>query len=91
MKNKEGNTMSREEAVSTLQEVLTTLALNSVHNKRLTDYADDLERYIAFLDQEAEKAEAEKAEAEKKEEAKEEAPAEEAKPEGETADEPKAE
>ena len=83
MKNKEGNTMSREEAVSTLQEVLTTLALNAVHNKRLTDYADDLERYIAFLDQEAE--------AEKKEEAKEEAPAEETKPEGETADEPKAE
>lgn len=79
MKNKEGNTMSREEAVSTLQEVLTTLALNAVHNKRLTDYADDLERYIAFLDQEAE--------AEKKEEAK----AEETKPEGETADEPKAE
>lgn len=55
MMNKEGNTMTREEAVSTLNQVLTTLALNSVHNKRLLEYADDLDRYIAYLDKEAEK------------------------------------
>jgi len=55
--------MTREEAVSTLNQVLTTLALNSVHNKRLLEYADDLDRYIAYLDKEAEK--------EKKEEPKE--------------------
>jgi len=47
--------MTREEAVSTLNQVLTTLALNSVHNKRLLEYADDLDRYIAYLDKEAEK------------------------------------
>lgn len=47
--------MTREEAVSTLNQVLTTLALNSVHNKRLIEYADDLDRYIAYLDAEAEK------------------------------------
>ena len=55
MMDKEGNTMTREEAVSTLNQVLTTLALNSVHNKRLLEYADDLDRYIAYLDKEAEK------------------------------------
>ena len=38
--DKEGNTMTREEAVSTLNQVLTTLALNSVHNKRLLEYAE---------------------------------------------------
>lgn len=30
-----------------------TLAKNSVHNKRLLEYADELERYIAVLEQEA--------------------------------------
>lgn len=35
-----------------LEEVLMTLAKNAVHNKRLTEYADELERYIAFLDKE---------------------------------------
>jgi hypothetical protein len=34
------------------------LAQNAVHNKRLTDYADELERYIAALEeQEREQAE----------------------------------
>lgn len=50
MENKEGNIMTREEAASTLNQVLTTLALNSVHNKRLLEYADELDRYIAYLD-----------------------------------------
>lgn len=67
--------MTREEAVSTLNQVLTTLALNSVHNKRLIEYADDLDRYIAYLDTEAEK------EKQKKEEPK----------TGEEENEPKAE
>lgn len=58
MTNKEGNIMTREEAASTLNQVLTTLALNSVHNKRLLEYADELDRYIAYLDaQEAKKEE----------------------------------
>ena len=87
MKDNEGNIMTREKAVSTLQEVLTTLALNSVHNKRLTDYADDLERYIAYLDEQAEKAAAEDKKEEEK--AEEPAPAEEAKEE--KTDEPTAE
>ena len=30
--------------------MLITLAKNAVHNKRLTEYADDLERYIAYLE-----------------------------------------
>lgn len=41
--------MTIEKATSLLEEVLMTLARNSVHNKRLTEYADDLERYIAHL------------------------------------------
>ncbi len=51
--------MTREEAVSTLNKVLTSLALNSVHNKRLLEYADELDRYIAYLDAQAEKEEKE--------------------------------
>lgn len=62
--------MTREEAVSTLNQVLTTLALNSVHNKRLLEYADDLDRYIAYLDKEAKKEEKPKAEGEEKDEPK---------------------
>lgn len=54
--------MTREEAASTLSKVLTSLALNSVHNKKLLEYADELDRYIAYLDTQAEK--------EKKEESK---------------------
>lgn len=41
--------MSLEEAVSTLEEVYKTLAQNAVHNKRLIELADNLERYIAFV------------------------------------------
>ena len=52
MKNKEKNTMTLEEAKSRLEQVLITLAKNAVHNKRLTEYADDLEKYIAFLEKE---------------------------------------
>lgn len=48
MKNSEGNTMTLEEAESLLHDVLVTLAKNSVHNKRLLEYADELERYIAY-------------------------------------------
>ncbi len=59
--------MTREEAVSTLNQVLKTLAINSVHNKRLIEYADDLDRYIAYLDEQAKKEEASK---EEKEDAK---------------------
>lgn len=33
-----------------------TLAKNAVHNKRLTEYADELERYIAYLEKEASKS-----------------------------------
>ena len=62
--------MTREEAVSTLNQVLTTLALNSVHNKRLLEYADDLDRYIAYLDKEAKKEEKPKIEGEEKDEPK---------------------
>ena len=43
--------MTREEATTLLTRVLVDLAQNAVHNKRLTDYADELERYIAALDE----------------------------------------
>ena len=49
MKNQEGNIMTLEEAEKVLEEVLLTLAKNSVHNKRLTEYADQLEHYIGYL------------------------------------------
>lgn len=39
-----------------------TLAKNAVHNKRLTEYADELERYIAYLEKEASKSEETKTE-----------------------------
>lgn len=45
--------MTREEANTLLNEVLVTLAKNSVHNKRLIEMADGLERYIAELDKAA--------------------------------------
>jgi hypothetical protein len=51
MRNNEGNIMTREEATTLLTRVLVELAQNAVHNKRLTDYADELERYIAALDE----------------------------------------
>lgn len=46
--------MTLAEAQELLQQVLMTLAKNSVHNKRLLEYADELERYIAVLEKEAE-------------------------------------
>ena len=49
MKNQEGNIMTLEEAEKVLEEVLLTLAKNSVHNKSLTEYADQLEHYIGYL------------------------------------------
>jgi hypothetical protein len=48
MIDKDGNIMSLEEAVSMLEEVYKTLAQNAVHNKRLIELADNLERYIAL-------------------------------------------
>ena len=57
MRNNEGNIMTLEEATTLLTRVLVDLAQNAVHNKRLTDYADELERYIASLrDAESEQA-----------------------------------
>jgi hypothetical protein len=49
MKNAEGKVMTLEEATTLLTRVLVDLAQNAVHNKRLTDYADELERYITAL------------------------------------------
>lgn len=49
MKNAEGNIMTKEEAEKLLEEVLITLAKNAIHNNRLTDYADQLEHYIGYL------------------------------------------
>ena len=57
MENNEGNIMTLEEAQSHLEQVLITLAKNAVHNKRLTEYADELEKYIAYLEKEASKSE----------------------------------
>ena len=51
--------MTREEASLRLEQILMTLARNSVHNKRLLEAADDLERYIAYLDATAAKEESE--------------------------------
>lgn len=53
MENQEKDTMTLAEAQELLQQVLVTLAKNSVHNKRLLEYADELERYIAVLEKEA--------------------------------------
>lgn len=57
MKNKEGNTMTLAEAKSLLEQVLMSLAKNAVRNKRLTEYADELDRYIAYLENENTKSE----------------------------------
>ena len=48
--------MTLEEAKSLLEQVLMTLAKNAVHNKRLTEYADELERYIAYKEKETEES-----------------------------------
>lgn len=55
MKNEQGNIMTRDEAVTLLTQVLMDLAKNAVHEKRLTDYADQLEHYIAYLDEQENK------------------------------------
>lgn len=62
MENNEKDIMTLEEAKSRLEQVLITLAKNAVHNKRLTEYADELERYIAFKEREASKSEETKTE-----------------------------
>lgn len=54
--------MTLEEAKSRLQQVLMDLALNAVHNKRLTEYADELDRYIAYLEREEKSVAEEKSE-----------------------------
>lgn len=51
MLNKEGNEMTKEEAVEMLEQVLATLAKNSVYNNRLVSYADALDRYIASIEE----------------------------------------
>lgn len=52
MENKEEKKLTLADAQTTLQQVLMTLAKNAVHNQRLLDYADELERYIAILQKE---------------------------------------
>ena len=49
MKENEEKRMTREEATTRLQQALTQLAQYSVTNKRLIDYIDYLEAYIAEL------------------------------------------
>ena len=51
--------MTLDEATTLLTRVWVDLAQNAVHNKRLTDYADELERYIAALQEEELKKEKE--------------------------------
>ena len=42
--------MTVEEANTLLQQVLITLGKNAVHDKRLKEYADELDRYIAYCE-----------------------------------------
>ena len=56
MLDKEGNIITKEQATKLLQEVLMTLAQNAVHNKRLTEYADELDRYISILEEKEKEA-----------------------------------
>jgi len=60
MKNAEGKVMTLEEATTLLTHVLVDLAQNAVHNKRLTDYADELERYITALQEQSKNKEEER-------------------------------
>lgn len=55
MLNKDGKEMTKEEAVEMLEQVLATLAKNSIYNNRLVSYADALDRYIASLEEKEEK------------------------------------
>ena len=43
--------MTKEEAIEMLEQVLATLAKNSIYNNRLVSYADALDRYIASLEE----------------------------------------
>lgn len=52
--------MTLEEATTLLTRVLVDLAQNAVHNKRLTDYADELERYITALQEQSKNKEEER-------------------------------
>ena len=52
--------MTLEEATTLLTRVLVDLAQNAVYNKRLTDYADELERYITALQEQSKKKEEER-------------------------------
>ena len=52
--------MTLEEATTLLTHVLVDLAQNAVHNKRLTDYADELERYITALQEQSKNKEEER-------------------------------
>ena len=52
--------MTLEEASTLLTRVLVDLAQNAVYNKRLTDYADELERYITALQEQSKKKEEER-------------------------------
>lgn len=47
--------MTREEANTLLEQVLMELAKSAVRNKRLLEYADELEYYLQYLDKEKEK------------------------------------
>lgn len=57
MENTNGEKMSREEASKLLEQALMTLAKNAVHNQRLMNYVDQLEYYIATLDEESKREE----------------------------------
>ena len=50
MKEEEKKSLTLEEARSMLSEVIIKLAQNAVFNKRLTEEADQLEQYIAYLE-----------------------------------------
>ena len=52
--------MTLEEATTLLTRVLVDLAQNAVYNKRLTDYADELERYITALQEQSKNKEEER-------------------------------
>ena len=57
--------MTKKEASTLLEEVLMALAKNSVHNQRLVEYADQLERYIYALEEKEKEESSKKAETEK--------------------------
>ena len=42
--------MSVEEATTLLQQILITLGKNAVYDKRLKEYADEVDKYIAYCE-----------------------------------------